>query len=171
MTNQTSSGSGVPATDKQLGFIRKLLVERGVTTVTEEQVLQLSKLGATRTIDKLLAMPKVKSANPWAPHPDLTVGVYMIDGYVCKVKPSQTTGNLYVSVLQDSEPGTPSTFRAKGFQFLLPKLTPAHRITAEQAKAYGDVMNHCCCCGKLLTVDESVERGVGPVCWDKYFGG
>lgn len=167
MTNTTS----IPATDKQLALIRTLLVERAVTVVTEDHLLRLSKLGASRTIAKLMAMPKVASAKPsYKQHPDLQVGVYMIDGYVCKVKPSQTTGRLYVSVLQDAVPGEKGTFRAKGYQWLLPQLTPAHKITSEQAKAYGDVMNHCCCCGKLLTVDLSVERGVGPVCWDKYIG-
>lgn len=168
MTNTTAK----PATDKQLALIRTLLVERNVTVVTEEQLLRLSVLGAKRTIEKLLAMPKVAQAKKsFAQHPELTVGVYMIDGYVCKVKPSQTTGRLYVSVLQDAVPGEKATFRAKGYQWLMSKLTPEHKITPEQAKAYGDVMNHCCCCGKLLTVDLSVERGVGPVCWDKYLGG
>lgn len=28
----------------------------------------------------------------------------------------------------------------------------------------------CCCCGKLLTDKESVERGMGPVCFSRFVG-
>jgi hypothetical protein len=33
---------------------------------------------------------------------------------------------------------------------------------------YGKVSGSCSCCGRELTVKESIERGIGPVCADKY---
>jgi hypothetical protein len=38
------------------------------------------------------------------------------------------------------------------------------------AVAYGKAYDHCSCCGKFLENPESVARGIGPVCWGKYFG-
>jgi len=33
---------------------------------------------------------------------------------------------------------------------------------------YGKVSGSCSCCGRELTVKESIERGIGPICADKY---
>ncbi len=38
----------------------------------------------------------------------------------------------------------------------------------EAMAAYGRLMEHCGCCGKDLTNEESRERGIGPICWAKY---
>lgn len=32
---------------------------------------------------------------------------------------------------------------------------------------YGRVTNHCAVCGRKLEDDLSVQRGIGPVCWEK----
>jgi hypothetical protein len=36
------------------------------------------------------------------------------------------------------------------------------------AVAYGRRFGQCACCGKELTNHESIERGIGPVCAEKY---
>jgi hypothetical protein len=36
------------------------------------------------------------------------------------------------------------------------------------AVAYGKRTGECSCCGRTLTDPESVERGIGPICADKY---
>lgn len=38
------------------------------------------------------------------------------------------------------------------------------------AVAYGRRTGNCACCGRELENKESIERGIGPVCADKYFG-
>ena len=38
------------------------------------------------------------------------------------------------------------------------------------AAAYGQLNSHCGICGLALTGEESISRGVGPICWDKYYG-
>jgi hypothetical protein len=40
---------------------------------------------------------------------------------------------------------------------------------AAAAIAYGNRTGNCACCGKLLTVKKSVDRGIGPICYDRYF--
>ena len=41
----------------------------------------------------------------------------------------------------------------------------------QAAVAYGRQYGQCACCGRELSDPESVQRGIGPVCADKYFGG
>lgn len=168
--------SQVPATDKQLDLIKKLIDERSEAlaaagvAITEYQLLTLSKLGASRTIDKLFKLPKnAKAKSSKSVHPGITPGMYLMDTEVIKVIPSQKDGRLYVAVLKKKEEGVASSFVSKGQLHLLYKLTPEHRMTAEQASCYGSIFGRCACCGKLLTVPLSVERGVGPVCWDEHF--
>ncbi len=38
------------------------------------------------------------------------------------------------------------------------------------AVAYGMATGRCSCCGRLLTNDESVTLGIGPICRGRYFG-
>lgn len=36
------------------------------------------------------------------------------------------------------------------------------------AQLYGKVTGSCSCCGRELTVKESIERGIGPICATKF---
>ncbi len=38
------------------------------------------------------------------------------------------------------------------------------------AAAYGQLNSHCGICGLSLTDVDSIERGIGPICWAKYYG-
>lgn len=38
-----------------------------------------------------------------------------------------------------------------------------------QVVAHGRQTGNCACCGRQLIDEESVARGIGPVCFDKYF--
>ena len=46
-------------------------------------------------------------------------------------------------------------------------LRPEHRMSVERAKELSVRFGRCIRCGALLTADESVERGIGPVCITK----
>lgn len=39
---------------------------------------------------------------------------------------------------------------------------------AVAAKAYGKAWNTCCVCARTLTNDESIERGIGPICAERF---
>ena len=38
------------------------------------------------------------------------------------------------------------------------------------AAAYGQLNSHCGICGLSLTDEASISRGIGPICWEKYYG-
>jgi hypothetical protein len=40
-----------------------------------------------------------------------------------------------------------------------------------EAIAHGKKTGNCACCNLPLTNPVSVERGIGPICFDKFFGG
>ncbi len=49
----------------------------------------------------------------------------------------------------------------------------ARRLLADALPTDADVLHEgkCGCCGRALTVPESIERGIGPECWSKMGGG
>lgn len=54
---------------------------------------------------------------------------------------------------------------AKGMQF---KLKPEHKMSFDEAKEWGALYGACCVCGITLTAEDSIERGIGPVCASKF---
>lgn len=44
------------------------------------------------------------------------------------------------------------------------ELRPEHRMTLEEAKAFGALYGTCCVCGRTLTNETSIEEGIGPIC-------
>lgn len=51
---------------------------------------------------------------------------------------------------------------------VITSLTLRNKVTPIQAKMFGDTHHFCLCCGKELTVELSIQRGIGPVCWVTY---
>jgi hypothetical protein len=49
------------------------------------------------------------------------------------------------------------------------QLQPEHKLSLEEAKNFGALYGTCCCCGTTLTNEESIEKGIGPICEGKYF--
>jgi hypothetical protein len=47
-------------------------------------------------------------------------------------------------------------------------LTPADRLTLEQAEELSIAVGACMICGRTLTAKQSVARGIGPDCRKKY---
>lgn len=85
------------------------------------------------------------------------------DGTIWKVQEArQGSGRLYAKRLDEDGtftyvPGAIHTLRAD------------QRMTAEQAREYGALYGRCCACGRDLTDEDSIARGIGPVCARKYF--
>lgn len=83
-------------------------------------------------------------------------GIYQdANGDVFKVIRSNR-GFLYAKQLVDGR-----------FDFVsgaIKRLTAADKMSLAQAQQYGKLTNHCCRCGARLTDEDSIARGVGPVC-------
>lgn len=103
----------------------------------------------------------ITSQEPPAPNPPILKmkeGFYLHGKTVYKVVPSQN-GRLYAKVLDGS------SFRyAPGAMTFL---KPEERMTREMAEQYGKTTGQCAICGRVLTNEESIERGIGPICAEK----
>lgn len=107
----------------------------------------------------------------------LTDGFYArpnADGVtIFKVVWNQAETNLYAKQLfvetVPAEDGYPEIHRGHwGYApGAVRSLTLAMKLTEEQAAEFGKLYGICCICSARLTNEESIERGIGPVCADK----
>lgn len=88
-------------------------------------------------------------------------GFYELDGNIYKVKFSKSSGRLYALLVTEDD--TKGSF-ASGVVF---KLTEDMKLTEERAAAFGKITGQCLICNRTLTVQESIDRGIGPVCAGK----
>jgi len=48
------------------------------------------------------------------------------------------------------------------------EIRPEHKMTLEAAQKFGQLYGVCCQCGTTLTKEESIEKGIGPICEAKF---
>ncbi len=111
-------------------------------------------------------------------------GFYLKDGVVFKVqKAVHGSGRLYAKELVPYEVDAPEALLQTGYKPPVGKkfhkgtweyrpgayklLTMEHKLTAEQAIELGKLYGMCVKCGATLTREESIERGMGPICAGK----
>lgn len=87
-------------------------------------------------------------------------GFYELNGNIYKVKQGRS-GRLYALLVTEDD--TRGTF-ASGIVF---QLTEDMKLTEERAAAFGKATGQCLICNRTLTVQESIDRGIGPVCASK----
>ena len=148
-----------PASDAQLGLLRKLFVEKFDAEKAAEcaawlDTHRLSKATASHKITTLLAMPTVNRPA------ELDEGMYKVGDDIFKVYFTQAG---HIATKQLTEDGFEYTGRKP-----LAKIKPEHRMTLDLAKEYGKVTGTCCNCGRLLTNEDSIEAGIGPICAGKF---
>lgn len=178
---------------EMLRHIRYLLRHRNIPQAYATEVQRyldegmFSAGGAYRTIDKLKEFPERAEFNQPDQHPttqaDLKEGVYR----------NPDTGELWAARHRINEPNSPLyaciiIIRQQpvlgpnkeiiepakiGFEYVrggIRTLHPSWRLTVEQAKEFGNLYGVCLKCGSELSKEDSIERGMGPVCagkqWD-----
>lgn len=98
-------------------------------------------------------------------------GMYTRDGIIFKVQKARESGNCYAKRLTPingdrlAENGT----EVVHFEFVYERgavysLSPADRMTEEQAKEFGLRFGMCCVCAAPLKDAKSVALGIGPSC-------
>ncbi len=90
-----------------------------------------------------------------------------------KITYNQTTG--WVNVSDDAEYGRGTQYGSQrpGAEYVGDASDTLARMLADvkaAAAAYGQLNSHCGICGLSLTDEESISRGIGPICWEKYYG-
>lgn len=85
---------------------------------------------------------------------------------IFKVKTNSKSGRRYASMLVEVGNGQ---FKWEYYKGAVTKLTPQTKMKAEVAAKFGALYGTCMCCMRPLDNDESIARGIGPVCYAKYF--
>lgn len=157
MTTEVSNG--IPASAAQLSYIKSLAARKGFEL--PNNIDAMPKASASRMIQTLIEM-KDSTITPTASTTEaVTEGMYTVGTRIFKVQAARSTGNLYAKELIDGSyeyvAGAISIVRREGV-----------RMTIEQAKAYGKQTGTCCVCSRELTVQASIDAGIGPVCASKF---
>lgn len=156
--------NAIPATTAQKNYIQSLAHRKGFTL--PESIDSLTKSSASRMIETLLSMkdaPKqiATPANNTVATPQVTEGMYTVGDRIFKVQAARGSGNLYAKELID-----------KSFEYVQGAITIVRRegirMTIDQAAAYGKATGQCCVCSRELTVQASIDAGIGPVCASKF---
>ena len=96
------------------------------------------------------------------------------------IKPNRDLTALWVTSQTESEEGdyglkpkylgklTRTSIDSKFSDTVRETIMGAASDPLSAAIKYGKVSGSCSCCGRELTVKESIERGIGPICADKF---
>lgn len=172
------------ATEKQVAFARKLVVEkiyprlgadRAARIARFEQMLpKMTKKIASALIGDLIVAHTDRS--PIAQDVQkatftLTPGVYEVNGEIFNVKWNQRKTNLYAQKLVElpgvnriTESGDEVHFEFEYAPGVVRRLSPHHKMSIERAEALTIRYGRCLVCGRRLKATESVKKGIGPVC-------
>jgi hypothetical protein len=150
-------------TDKQVDFINKLSAERGITVPAEITEGTATRKNASAWIDYIKTLPRASHNDD---RPEIEDGMYVLDDTIYKVQHAvHGSGRQYAKRLIPGGPGQRAEFAyAPG---IVAKLRPEHRMTMDQAREFGALYGTCCQCGAVLTNEDSIEAGIGPVCAGK----
>lgn len=162
----TATRNAAPATEKQLGFLARLIAENSGYAAEEAIDLEgpvggWTKRSISGAIDALLvagrerraAERRVDDARPEPP-----IGFHYVDGVVYRLKRSATSGKLYAMAMNER----------LGWDYVgrrpFDRVSSETYLTIEQAAKMSAYHGRCVICGKQMHVRSSVERGIGPVC-------
>ncbi len=137
-----------PASIKQVGFIKSLISERGYAETVDFG--SLTSADASALITKLLAMPTAGGVTE--------EGMYRRGDEIFRIQRSLETGNFYAKKLDVVE--MKFIYAPGAVKFL----SKPHKMSLDEAKAFGVETGFCCVCAKFLTDPKSVANGIGPVC-------
>jgi hypothetical protein len=187
----SQTGPAKPATEKQINFVNSLLRQNAVEYVpgissldrrSISSVIQDLKSGAFEDRKDLYrkdvnAVPPESAPNAGADKFDpetLEDGFYVRDESVYKVIVAvHGSGRKYAKALD------PETGRWEMARGAVHKLRPEMAMTLDQALDLAKVVSkdvnnelygRCFICGRTLTDDDSIDRGIGPICLSKMGG-
>lgn len=187
-TTQIAIDTVSAITDKQVAFIKKLVAEvepkiEGKTSASAKNAkiylkavrerLQegtMSKRNGSSAIETLLKLNGInyeaheaeeiqRSTRVAAP-----IGVYQSEGEIYRVVKARQSERTYAQKLVVIEGREPRWEMASGMVW---NLKPEQLISPEVAAQMGRARGFCVICGRYLTDETSVARGIGPVCYER----
>jgi hypothetical protein len=180
------------ATDKQIAFMDKLMAKvaekvEGITSTEAQGALDackaitdyrsnggvMSKRQASALIDTLIKLTEMNYGTPVTPVAQTTfvprvpapLGIYRQDDKIYCVRKARQSERVYAYQLILINGREPRWEYVAGKVY---DLKVEDMISLEVAQEYGRKTGICCICGRFLTDEESVTKGIGPVCERKY---
>jgi hypothetical protein len=102
---------------------------------------------------------------------EVTEGMWKLGDRVIKVQRAvHGSGHLYTKELVKGFFVDDSWVfeRLTGGMKILRTNPEAHKMTLEEAVQFGKLYGVCCRCGAILTNEDSISAGIGPVCAGKF---
>lgn len=137
---------------------------RAETRAIEQELLaddlyQQARQEATDATDHPRSAPTEAPRLAPQPAPGAPVhdGWYTVDGGIWKVQWNRERTRLYAKRLD----GTDWVYVPGGLPLVAARGVP---LTLAEAEAYGKLYGICAVCGATLTNEQSIERGIGPIC-------
>ena len=156
----------IMAIDPENGPECALANEQGWQERVERTTITMRE--ASEAIDDLKArLASLRAERPAPERPTdgpVPVGFYLRDGVVYRVVKSRSSSNHYAKRLD------PTTGRFEYAAGVIRTLTESDELSPEAAANLGHQYGICVCCGADLTDPESIERGIGPVCYRNLVG-
>lgn len=171
----------VPATDKQIAFIHKLIGEKDTGHFGEDTLADLNTVKAGGTLPRkfaselisaLLAAPR-KQQPKAAPSPSAITkpGLFVApNGEIIKAKPNQSKTRLYAMAMVGisgerlTVSGEIVNWKWRYAPGLVAQLQESWRMPFDQAAELSIAVGKCLCCGRKLKAAKSVQAMIGPVC-------
>lgn len=164
------------ASVRQVNYIKDLVLDRDLSTLSERQVQFLFDVAcgrvvpepglASRTITALKNLPwreTRRTVKPPAPRREpVGDGFYKLGDQYVKVQMNLAGSRLYTKVWDGSH------WTREGASGVYGQLTPAMKLTAEQASQFGHLYGQCIFRGCKLTHETSIRLGYGPICAEKH---
>jgi hypothetical protein len=180
------------ATEKQIAFMDKLMAKvaekvEGITSTEAQGALAackaitdyrsnggvMSKRQASALIDTLIKLTEMNYGTPvtpatqpaFVPKVPAPLGIYRQDDKIYCVRKARQSERVYAYQLILINGREPRWEYVAGKVY---DLKVEDMISLEVAQEYGRKTGICCICGRFLTDEESVTKGIGPVCERKY---
>lgn len=147
------------ATEGQQRFISSLARQK--TYEIDAATIPFDQVNDILAMLKALPTPAPMAVTVTGERAEIVSGmVYRVGDDVYRVQKSRQSGNLYALKLVGDDfeyaAGAIRLVEREGIQ-----------VGKDERAAYGKRTGRCMDCGRKLTVKLSVERGIGPICWNK----
>ena len=152
----------LPISEAQVGFIQSLIQQKQNGQAWVDEYLEGNFITSLSDLDRNTATAVIETlkAQPDVTREPLAVGAYSLEGKFYAVRIGKESGNAYSLLWDGSE-----WVYARG---IVNKLTPANRLSLDDARAFGVSFGQCVHCGRALKDAKSIEYGMGSTCRKKY---
>lgn len=157
-----------PATQKQFDFIKNLIAERFLDEADQNVVQAARELAVEGTFSSeqasglitfLLGLPRKAD-----PSDEPEAGIYKVGEKIYRVYLGQNSGRMLAKRIRIID-GEVDYMYAGAARLVVRN---AVRLSLEEVGTLGVTTGQCMLCGRRLDDPESVDRGVGPICAQKY---